>query len=185
MAPRLVSDMAWAQARGSLEPSLRPAMALGMDPAGKRASAVIAWPQTDGTVGLRVVADVHGDPIDTDALGRDLRQAAMRLGVTKIAFDPWTDADLARYFKQAKPLIGRDYANASAKFVTLIESGQLRWDDADAVSYDLAWTARKPHESGGWQAVKARDDRAIPAALAAIRATWLVSGPRQAAPKVM
>jgi len=183
--PRLVADIAWQRARGLVETPLRPMLAISMDPSGTRASAAIAWHQTDGTVGLRVVAEVTGAPINVDRLGPDLRQAALKLGAVSIAFDPWTDADLARHFSNAKPLTGRDYANASENFVRMIESGRLRWADADQVSSDLAWTARKPHESGAWQAVKARDDRPITAALAAIRAVWLASGPKPPIPKVM
>ena len=36
-----------------------------------------------------------------------------------------------------------------------------------------------------WKAVKAKEDRPIPAVLAAIRAVWLASGPKALAPKVM
>jgi phage terminase large subunit-like protein len=183
--PRLVSEIAWQHCRGPVEPSRRPMLAISMDPSGTRASAVIAWQQSDGTVALRVVADVTGSPIDVDLLGPELRQAALRLGATSIAFDPWTDADLARHFKTAKPLAGRDYANASENFVRVIESGRLRWDDADQVTHDLAWTARKPHENGAWQAVKAKEDRPITAAFAAIRAVWLASGPKASIPKVL
>jgi phage terminase large subunit-like protein len=185
MKPRLVSDAAWQLAHGKLEPSRRPSLAISMDPSGKRASAAIAWLQGDGTIGLRVIADVTGDPIDTDRLGPDLRQAAVKLGTVKIAFDPWTDKELARHLRIAKPLTGQEFANASENFVRVIESGRLRWDDADAVSYDLAWTARKAHETGAWSAVRARDDRPITASLAAIRAVWLASGPKPSVPKVL
>lgn len=185
MQPRLVADVHWQRCRGPVETPLRPALAIGMDPTGTRASAVIAWQQTDGTVGCRVAADVVGSPINVDRLGPDLRQLALRLGAVGIAFDPWTDTDLSRHLPNAKPLTGREFANASENFVRMIESGRLRWTDADQVTADLAWTARKPHESGAWQAVKARDDRPITAALAAIRAVWLASGPKPAVPKVM
>jgi len=185
MQPRLVADIAWQRCRGLVETPLRPVLAISMDPSGTRASGVIAWHQTDGTVGCRVVADVTGTPIDTDRLGPDLRQAALRLGATRIAFDLWTDRDLARHLKDAKALTGQEYANACENFVRMIESGRLRWTDADQVTSDLAWTARRPHESGAWQAVKARDDRPITAAFAAIRAVWLASGPKPAIPKVL
>lgn len=185
MKPRLVSDLAWQSAHGTLEPARRPGLAISMDPSGRRASAAIAWQQGDGTIGLRVIADVTGDPIDTDRLGPDLRQAAVKLGALKIAFDPWTDKELARHLKIAKPITGQEFANASENFVRVIESGRLRWDDADAVSYDLAWTARKAHETGAWSAVRARDDRPITASLAAIRAVWLASGPKPSVPRVL
>jgi hypothetical protein len=185
MRPRLISDVAWQRCRGPVEKPRRPMLAISMDPTGIRASAAIAWHQSDGTVGLRIIADVTGNPIDVDRLGPDMRQAAIRLGAARSAFDPWDTADLARHLKDAKPLIGRDFAAASEGFVRLVDSGRLRWDEADQVTADLAWTARKPHENGAWQAVRAKDDRPITAALAAIRAVWLASGPKPAIPKVM
>jgi len=185
MQPRLVSDPAWQRCRRPVEAPLRPSLAISMDPSGTRASAAIAWHQSDGTVGLRIIADVTGNPINVDRLGPDLQQLSLRVGAIATAFDPWTDADLARHLRIAKPLGGREYANASENFVRVIESGRLGWEDADQVTGDLAWTARKPHESGAWQAVKAKDDRPITASLAAIRAVWLASGPKPAAPKVL
>jgi len=185
MRPRLVSDQAWQGCRDRLEPSLRPMMAVSMDPSGKRASAVIAWQQSDDTVACRVVADVTGDPIDTGRLGRDLLQLALKCGVSATSYGAWTDADLAKHFRKAKSLDGREFANASENFVRLVESRRLRWDLADQIGEDLAWTARKPHESGAWMAVKASEDRPATAALAAIRAVWLASGPRPVAPRVM
>lgn len=187
MQPRLVSDASWQRARRTLEKPLRPMMAISMDPSGGRASAAIAWQQTDGTIGLKLVADVTGTPIDTDLFGPDLRQLAMRLGVTSVGFDDWTDKELARHLAQlrdVKAINGREFANASENFVRVIESGRLRWDEADQVSDDLTWTARKPHETGAWMAVKAKPDRAITSVLASIRAVWLASGPISSAPKV-
>ncbi len=185
MQPRLVAEAAWQLCHQPLDASLRPMMAISMDPSGTRASAAIAWQRSDGKVALRLVADVTGAPIDVDRLGPDLKQVALKLGVVSVAFDPWTDADLARHFREPKPLGGREYANASENFVRVVESGRLRWDGADAITDDLVWTARKPHESGAWQAVKAKEDRPMTAAFAAIRAVWLASGPKPPAPKVM
>ncbi len=186
MRPKLVADMAWQNSRGQLERPIRPAMAVSMDVTGKRASAVIAWQQSDGTVAVKVVADVTGDPIDIDVLGPELRQIAVRLGTTKgIAFDSWTDTDLSRHLKDSKAIIGREFANASENFVRVVESGRLRWEDADEVTSDLAWTSRKARENGAWDAVKARDDRPITAALAAVRAVWLASGPKPSVPRVL
>lgn len=184
MQPRLVSDATWAQCRGPLEPFRRPALGISMDASSKRASAVLAWQQTDGTIAVRVIADVHGDPIDTDLFGEELRDRALRDGAYEVAFDDLTDRGLARFFDQAKPMTGRAFANASANFVRVVEAGRLRWDDADAIALDLAWTARKPLSEGAWFAVKAKEDRPITASLAAIRAVQLASGPRPAAPKV-
>jgi N-acyl-D-aspartate/D-glutamate deacylase len=160
-------------------------LGISMDPSGKRASGVIAWQQTDGSIGLRVVAEVHGDPIDVDKLGKDLSQLGLKLGVSKKGFDDWTDKELAKHLKDAKAINGREFANASENFVRLIDAGRLRWDVADAVTADLAWTARKPHESGAWMAVKASPEHPITASLAAIRAVWLASGPKPAAPRVL
>src|SRR3990172_7728365 len=95
MQPRLVSDAKWEQTRGILEAtSVRPAMAVAMDASSKRASAALAWQQTSGQLALRVIADVHGDPIDTDRLGTELRDMALRLGVVAVGFDDWTDKEL-------------------------------------------------------------------------------------------
>jgi phage terminase large subunit-like protein len=185
MQPRLVDDAAWQRGRATLETPRRPYLGISMDPSGTRASAVIAWQQSDGTVALRVIADVTGTPIDADTIGADLRQRSIKLGVTAVAFDPWTDADLARRFKDPRQLTGREYANASETFARVVESGRIRWDDADPVTVDLTWTARRPHESGAWQAVKAKDDRPITAALAAIRAVWLAAGERPPGPRVL
>ena len=185
MQPSLVSEAAWLRGRGEVETPRRTMLALSMDANSKRASGVIAWQQSDGSIGVRVVADVIGSPIDVDRLGPDLRTATSRLGIRAVAFDPWTDAELAKHFPTAKPLTGREWANACENFVRLVEGGKLHWDDADAVTADLAWTARKPHESGAWQAVKAQDDRAITASLAAVRAVWLASGPKAVRAKVL
>jgi hypothetical protein len=156
-----------------------------MDPSGTRASAVIAWQQSDASIGCRVLADVYGQPIDTDRLGTDLRQVAAKAGATVVAFDDWTDKELAKYFPTTKAIIGKDYANASENFARVVDAGRLRWDDADQITDDLTWAARKPHEmSGAWMAVKAKEDRPITAVFAAIRAVWLASGPKPPSPKV-
>jgi hypothetical protein len=183
--PPLVDEGDWMRCHGETGPTRRPMLAVSMDPSGDRASAVLAWRLDDGAVALQVIADVTGDPIDVDRFGPDLRILAGRLGVREVGFAPWTDAALAREFPNAKPLDGRAWANASGAFSMLVEAGRIRWQDADQVTKDLGWTTRKPHESGAWQAVKARDNRPITAALAAVRAVWLASGPRAAAPKVM
>lgn len=185
MRPRLVSDKVWADCRDSVGPSLRPMMAINMDPSGTRASAVLAWQQPDETVAVKVIADVTGSPIDTDRLGKDLAQLAIRSGVVTVGFGTHTDRDLARHFRKPRAIDTTEYANASESFVRLVESRRLRWAEADAIGEDLAWAARKPHESGAWQAVKAVEDRPATAVLAAIRAVWLASGPKPSAPRVM
>jgi hypothetical protein len=171
----VVDAATWANARRQrLERPVRPTMGISVDPSGNRASAAIAWRQTDGTIGLRIVADVTGDPVNIDTLGPDLTQRALRMGATAVGFDPWTDAELAKHFRNAKAINGREFAGDCLAFIGGVEGGRLVWDEAEAVSSDLPWTARKNHDSGAWMAVKAKDDRPITAALAAIRAVGLV-----------
>lgn len=175
----LVAEATWLDLKRDLGIARRPVMALGMDPSGTRASAVVAWRTADDDIGLRVVAEVRGDPIDIDRFGSELRDLARGLGVRTVGFAPWTDTDLARYFPNAKPLDGRAWAVASEAFARMAEGGKLRWDGSNEIGDDLAWTVRKPHEGGAWHAVKAKDDRPITASLAAIRAVWLASDPKR------
>jgi hypothetical protein len=180
MRERLVDEFAWKLCRAdeALAPPRRPFMAISMAPSGTRASAAIAWRQPDLTMGLRLLYDVTGDPINADALGEDLKRTATRLGVPMVGFDPLTDQGLAKFFRKSQAITGAKYANATDMFVTLVKARQVRWDDAAQIADDLVWTAKKPHEeSGSYQAVRANDDRPITAALAAIRAVWLASGP--------
>jgi hypothetical protein len=123
-------------------------------------------------------------PIELEPLGKDLRQLAAKHKVRAIAFASWTDADLARHLANAKPLDGKEFANASENFVRVIQSGRLIWDSATHITDDLTWTARKPHESGAWIAVKAQEEHPITASLAAIRAVWLASAPKSPAPQI-
>lgn len=175
----LVDPFTWSQCEVELGTPVRPFMGISMDPNGQRASAAIAWPQADGTVALRLLFDVTGHPIDTDALGKDLRDTARSLGVFMVGFDPLTDAMLAKFLPRSEPISGQKWANASARFVAAVESRKLQWQDCPGVTDDLTWTARKPHdESGSFQAVRAQDDHPITASLAAVRAVWLASAPR-------
>jgi hypothetical protein len=187
MRERLLDGFAWARCETTELPDpVRPFMAVSMDPSGTRASAAIAW-QVDDAIAVRLLFDVTGEPIDTPKLGDDMAKLALRLGVTEVAYDPLTDADLARYFRKSRKVVGQEFANASARFVTAALSTKIRWlDETGAITDDLAWTARKPHdESGSFQAVRSKDERPITASLAAIRAVWLASGPRPAVPQVM
>ena len=175
---RFVDDALWKRGESDLETPTKTFMGIALDPRGKRASAAIAWPRADGSFGLRLLYDVPGSPIDTDALGADLRTAATHYGVANVGFDPLTDAVLAKFFPLSEPIAGQKHANASARFVSAVESLKLRWVDCAPVTADLVWTARKDHdESGSFQAVRGNDDRPITAALAAIRAVWLASEP--------
>lgn len=177
---RLVDDYAWAVAE-SPEPLGRPKsayMGVSMDPDGRRASAVIAWRTTDNRLALRQVFEQTGDPIDTDEVGDALRRIADRNRVVSVGYDGLTDRELAKFFRKSQPITGPEFANASARFATAVQSTALRWEDAAAVTDDLVWTTRKPHDqSGSFQAVRADDDRPITASLASIRAVWLASLP--------
>lgn len=183
---RLVQEFSWLAGQADELPEPRNAvMGISMDPSGKRASAALAW-QMGEQIGLKMLFDVPGDPIDTDLLGRDMQKMAGRMKVRRVAYDPLTDGELAKFFVKPEPISGGKYANASARFATAVKAGVIQWTDADAVTADLIWTAKKPHdESGSYQAVRANDDRPITAVLAAIRAVWLASGPKPPAPKVM
>lgn len=176
----LVDVEAWPRCEvPELETPVRPVLAVSVDPTGQRAAAVLAWRRDDDTFGERLLFNVTGNPIDTDRLGRDMRDKARELGVTLVGFDPLTDASLAKAFRRSEPIAGAKFANASAKFVEVLATDKLKWVDSVAIGDDLAFTARKAHdESGSFQAVRADDDRPIPAALAAIRALWLASIPR-------
>jgi hypothetical protein len=187
MREKLVDEFAWARSfEPDLEQARRPTMAVSMSPDGKRATCAIAWLRDDLTVGLRVLINGTGNPIDTALLGKDLKATATRLGIKQIGFDPLTDKELAKYFAKPTPISGGLFANASAQFVNLVNADHIRWNDADAVTDDLTWTSRKPDaETGSYQAVRAQDDRSITASLAAIRAVWLASGPKPVTPKVM
>jgi phage terminase large subunit-like protein len=182
MASKVVSDVAWDRARRALGQVKRPAMAIKVDPNGRRASAVIAW--VDGGPGaVRLIADVEGEPIDLDAFGKELVKVAGKLGVRAVGFDPWTDKDLARHFPNAKGIAGQDYTAASERFARAVEGGQLRHNDAGALTADLAFTVRR--EMGRvWFAAQANTDRPTTASLAAIRAFWLATAPNERGPQL-
>jgi hypothetical protein len=156
-----------------------------MTPDGKRAAAALAWQRVDGSVSLRLLYDVTGDPIDVKRLGEDLDRDARALGVKRVAYDPLTDVEITKYLRKSEPITGQKWANASAQFVNLVTAKRLRWQDDGTLGEDLAWTSRKAHdETGHFQAVRMADNRPIPAALASIRAVWLASGPDAPSPRV-
>ncbi len=155
-----------------------------MDPDGSRASAAIAWQLPDGAIAVRMEYNVHGSPIDEAMLGQDLRKTATSLGVIRVGYDPLTDQELVKYLRKAEKINGPAFAQASAQFANLVNAGRLRWVECEAVSDDLTWTARKTNDEGRFEAVRAKDDRPITAALAAIRAVWLASGPKPAIPRI-
>ncbi len=168
-----------------LLPFGRTYMGVAMDPAGSRASAALAWQQADGTLALRLLFDVVGSPINVARLGVDMREAAHRHRVRDVGIDPLTDGELAKFFRKTQSIRGDKAASAAGTFVRKVEEGKLRWMDSDAVTEDLMWTARKSNdERGSFQAVRANDDRPVTAALAAIRAVELATGPIPTALKV-
>ena len=175
----VVKPEAWAKRHGELAPADRVHVAISVDPSGARASAVAAW-QMGEKLAVRVLADVTGDPIEMSALGPELRRKVTEAGGLVTGYDPWTDADLARYFPRSRIINGREYAQASSTFANAVDSGHLMWDGSNEIGEDLRWTTRKDVASGAWMAVKAKDGRPITAALAAIRATWMASSPAPA-----
>jgi hypothetical protein len=185
MRERLVDEFAWQQAEvDELVPTSRSYLGIAMDPAGRRASAVLAWQEGDG-VAMKSVLEGIGEPIDAALLGPDLRDLAKKYRVRGVAFDPMTDGELAKYVPKAEKVIGTRFVGASSNFVQLITTRRLRWSDSPSVTDDLQWTARKPSdERGAFSAVRANDDRPITAALAAIRAVELASGPKRSTPRV-
>lgn len=174
----------WEGCAAELAPPPKPPyMAVSMDPAGKRASLALAWRQADGSIALRMLLEATGNvetgaPIATDRLGPDLKELARQHKALTTGFDPMTDAALIRFLPRSTPITGQQYANASARFVTAVEGGALRWADCASVTTDLTWTTRKVHdEKGAFEAVRGDDTRPITATLAAIRAVWLASEP--------
>lgn len=183
MLPRLVSDATFQAARAELEEPLRPSLGVKVEPNGRRASAVLAWRQTDGSIGMRVEADVTGEPIDLDRFALDLEPRARRLGVRTIAYDPWTDKHLADHFGDAQPINGQDFANASERFVRALETGALHWQYADAIAAELRYASRKPTVGTAFMAEPA-PGQTITTVLAAIRAVWLASNPKAVTPAI-
>jgi hypothetical protein len=99
--------------------------------------------------------------------------------VSGIAFDPYTDTDLAQHLRRAKALTGRDYANATEKFVRLVSGRQLKVHDEGAIlAADVAATIPRSMSGGAYVAIKASPEMTNTAAEAAIRAVWLASAPR-------
>jgi hypothetical protein len=162
----------------AVEPS-RPTLGIKMDPSGERASAVLAWLEPDDRIGLEVIADVEDHPIKIEELGPALQRIATEKRVIDIVFDPYTDADLAQHLRRAKPLTGRDYANASEKFVRLAANRQFRVrDEGQILAEDLSATIPRAASGGTFIAIKASAETTNSAVEAAIRAVWVASAPR-------
>ena len=183
MLPRIVAELAWVRGAAELEAPRRPTLGVSMDPGSGRASAVLAWEQGDGTIAVTSVAEVPRE-VDVDEMGRHLAKVIMEQRIQGIAYGPATDRDLARWLDGAVAISGQKWAAACDRFARVVEGGRIRHDRADAVSTDLAFTAKRELASGGWHAVRAKDDRSITAAEAAIRAVWMATVPELSAPAV-
>ena len=158
-------------------------MGIAIDPRSWRASACIAWQTGDG-IGLRCVMDVPES--DVDVIGQRIAELVTKYRVRQVAYDPLTDAQLAKFVRTPKPISGQTAANASFTFVNLVEANRLRWSDAGPVSDDLVWTARQNTDHRGvYTAVRSSDDRPITAVLAAIRAVWLAADKPVTTPRIL
>lgn len=172
MRPRLVAAASWDRCAATrLEPAVRPAVGVAVDPSGLRVSAVAAWTQRDGTIAVTSVGEWSGDPVDLVAVAADLEVLHPAAWVV----DPWTDGELARLLGTTEQVAGRDSAAAAAHFVRAVEGGRIRHQRAEQVGADLAWTERKPRQDGTYTAV--RGERPVTAALAAVRAVWRAGRP--------
>jgi len=183
---RLVDDFAWSVGHvDELPPAHRAFLGVAMDPAGARASAVLAWRQPDESIAVRLVMDRSGDPLDPDAVGAEMRDLAKKHGAVSVGFNPLTDGQVAKFLVRAEKITGARFANASSTFALAVNSRKVRHTASDAITDDLTWTAVKPHEeSGSFQAVRADDERPITAALAAINAVELAANPVRLAARI-
>lgn len=186
MRPKLVNDVAWQVAQARTADPVRPS--LGVSQAPDRIVGVFAWLQADGTVGMRLAANVSGDPLDVDRAGLQLRELAERLGCDYVGSGP-ADQDVARHLDipgaELEVFRGPLLAAASKRFVDTLTAGRLAWSDADVVGSDLSFTVRASGGvAGSYAAVPAKQNRPIPGALAAIYATWGATTPRDNVPTV-
>ena len=182
--PRLVEEFAWLACKGEIGTPRRASLAVSMDPSGRRASVAMAWRQGDG-VAIRIVVDSHGDPVNTDDIGKAVKGLAQKYAIRQVGYDPSTDGELVKYVKSPRKVWGAEWRNASAQFLNLVTGRKLHWQDADSVTEDLIWTMRKNEPEGAFRAVHASDDKPITASLAAIRAVQMASGPIPAVPRVL
>lgn len=183
--PPIIRVETWEALRADVDPPRRPALGLSLDPAGRRASAVLAWQQDDGRVATRLLADEAGDPLDVPAFGERVRVLARAARVGRVAYDGATDVELAKYFRSPESVSGSKFTNASSRFVNAVEGHGLVWD-GEPVTSDVEWTGRHTHPvPGTWTAVPLSDEHPVTGLLATIRAVWLASGPRPVRGRVM
>lgn len=159
-----------------------------MDPDGRRASAVLAWVD-DGVIYVHLLADHTGYPIDVEAVAKGvdgepgLIAMQRKYGARDVGFDPWTDRELARHFKEPVQINGMEWRQASERFARAVESGQIRHADRAELTADMSYTVRR-ETTHGWIAVPASSERPTTASLAAIRAVWLATKPLAVKPRV-
>jgi hypothetical protein len=174
--PPIVADGKWEDCRAtSLATPMHSVMGIKVDPHGRRASAVVAWQLPDGYVGVRAPVDV-APMTDIKRFVEALRIEQRAYRAFKVVYDPWTDGEAAKYFKSAKPVNGQAYADASAMFARLVQTGKIQWDGDDVIGPDLPWTIQKA-VGRSFMAVSAQDDHPVTAAEAAIRAVGALAGP--------
>jgi hypothetical protein len=190
MAPRLVSSGAITRAvqagAGGLEPYVRPAVGVAVDPGGRRASAVAAWVQSDGSVAVAELGDWRGEPVELEAVASALNEFAVAGRPTAWVFDPWSDSELSRQLSsraKLEPLTGRAWASASAAWVHLAESGRLRLAPGGFVE-DMPYLERRTRGDGTYVAQRPDSGRPVTAGLAAVRAAWIASAPRAPTPAI-
>ena len=185
MRQRLVEPDKWSECSAQqLDQPNKFALGVSIDPEGKRGAVVQAWRQKDDTFAVRVVAEASGDPFSVEDLGEQLRTLAR--GAIGVGFGS-DDLPLARLVSKPKPetVVGPKFSAASAHFANLVHAGWIKWRDADQVTDDLGWTARKDDGDGTYHAVRSDEGHPIPAALAAIRAVWLASSKKAPVARVM
>lgn len=183
MRQPLLNIAAWNLAEVQRLPAGRKVfLGVAVDPKSWRASAAIAWQIPEG-IGLRLVMDIADSSIDS--IGLQISDLVKTHRVRAVAYDPMTDAELAKFVRVPKPVSGQTASNASFTFVNLVEANRLRWVECGPVSDDLVWTSRQVQDQrGAYQAVRSNDERPITAALAAIRAVWLAADRPVATPRI-
>jgi hypothetical protein len=181
--PMLVPDGKWEHLRANLDSPTRSVLGIKVDPHGRRASAMAAWQMPDGEIGVRSIADIAPAP-EVKRFAELLLPEQRALRATTVVYDPWTDGEAAKYFKVARAVNGRDYANASVTFARLVQTDKLRWDGDDVIGPDLAWTVQKATGDRSFMAVGADAEHPITAVEAAIRAVGEVAGPTQSIARI-